>query len=136
MFLDGVELAAGWLRTAGLVCKLIDRFVSVHGDWDQSAVLADSRFDQVASVIVLSHPDRLPGYLDPIAITVGLDMLRRSVQGGMRQFGVGDYHGFDVAADLYYGCGYPAVAIEILGLNPQPGTGIIASVDFRPVTFI
>lgn len=84
MLFNGIELPAGWQGTARLVrecnrCRELvwqtDRYPDVF------SVLAYPHIEEVAAVVVLRHPDQVPGDYDLVSLAFSPDIGRRGVKG-------------------------------------------------------
>jgi hypothetical protein len=85
VFLSRVKTRAGRLTAARFIENVSGRRVDVDRGEPQLSIAADPRFDQVASIIILSHPDGVPIDDHPIAIALSAYVCRRTIELRIRE---------------------------------------------------
>jgi hypothetical protein len=147
MFLSSVNAGAGGHKATRLVSDYYAKRIDVltqgrlvtDGFKDLLTALAEPGLDQIAFIIIFSHPDRVPVNGDLIPGAKRLDAIRRTIKLGVWQNGIGNRNIIIIYIATRIETGlissHPAGILVIASLNPKHGPVQVASNYLHPDSF-
>jgi hypothetical protein len=128
MFLSSIESTTGGLRTPWLIWNDRRRLPNMHGCKTKLPILANPCFNQVASVIIITHGHKIPcnDHFTRGKPSI-LHILRRIIELCIREECPDLGYGVDITIQFQHLYTHPAVILVGPWINIHPSSFLISS---------